>query len=44
MAVGIVVFGLIGVILADFVQSIGAVVMIASTLWIAVSARRMASA
>jgi hypothetical protein len=44
MAVGIVVFGLIGVILADFVQSIGAVVLIASTLWIAVSARRMASA
>jgi hypothetical protein len=44
MAVGIVVFGLIGFILTDFVQSIGAVVLIASTLWIAVSARRMASA
>jgi hypothetical protein len=40
MAVGIVVFGLIGFILADFVQSIGAVVLIASTLGIAVGARR----
>jgi hypothetical protein len=40
IAVGIVVFGLIGVILADFIQSIGAVVLIASTLWIAFSARR----
>jgi hypothetical protein len=40
MAVGIVTFGLIGVILADFVQSIGAAVLIASTLWIAISARR----
>jgi len=44
MAVGIVVFGLIGVILADFVQSLGAVVLMASTLWIAVSARRRAMA
>ena len=44
MAVGIVVFGLIGVILADFVQSLGAVVLVASTLWIAVSARRRALA
>jgi hypothetical protein len=42
LAVGIIVFGLIGVILADFVQSIGAVVLIASALWIAVSTKRMA--
>src|SRR5262245_27263262 len=35
LAVGIVVFGVIGVILADVVQSIGAVLLIASTLWIA---------
>jgi hypothetical protein len=39
MAVGIVVFGVIGVILADVVQSIGALLLIASTLWIACSAR-----
>src|SRR5205823_6036081 len=40
MAVGIVVFGVIGVILADFVQSVGAVLLVASTLWLAVSGRR----
>jgi len=40
MAVGIVVFGVIGVILADFVQSIGAALLIASTLWLAYSAQR----
>ena len=40
MAVGIVVFGVIGVILADFVQSIGAALLVASTAWLAYSARR----
>jgi len=40
LAVGIVTFGVIGFILANVVQSIGAVVLIASALWIAVSARR----
>jgi hypothetical protein len=40
MAVGIVVFGIVGFILADFVQSIGAVLLVASTLWVATSARR----
>jgi hypothetical protein len=40
MAVGIVVFAPIGFILADFVQSIGAVLLIASTLWLAYAALR----
>jgi hypothetical protein len=40
MTVGIVVFAPIGFILADFVQSIGAVLLVASTLWLAYSARR----
>jgi hypothetical protein len=40
MAVGIVVFGVIGVILADVVQSIGAALLIASTLWLAGSPKR----
>jgi hypothetical protein len=40
MAVGIVVFSVIGVLLADVVQSIGAVLLVASTLWLADSARR----
>jgi len=40
MAGGIVVFGVIGVILADVVQSIGATLLIASTLWVAYTARR----
>jgi len=35
MAVGIVVFGVVGAILNDFVQSIGAVVLIVSTLGLA---------
>jgi hypothetical protein len=35
MAVGIVIFGVIGVILADIVQSIGALLLVASTLWLA---------
>jgi hypothetical protein len=41
MAVGIVVFGVIGVILADVVQSIGAAVLVASTLWLAYHASRV---
>jgi hypothetical protein len=40
LAVGIVVFGVIGAILNDFVQSIGAALLVASTLWLAISARR----
>ena len=40
LAVGIVVFGLVGAILNDFVQSIGAVVLIVATLWLAYRARR----
>jgi hypothetical protein len=40
MAVGIVVFGLIGVILADFVQSVGAALLFASAAWLAYSANR----
>ena len=40
MAVGIVVFGVIGVILADIVQSIGAAVLVVSALWLAFGARR----
>lgn len=40
MAAGIVVFGIVGFILADFVQSIGALLLVASTLWVAASARR----
>ncbi len=39
LAVGIVVFGVIGVILADVVQSIGALVLVVSTLWLAFRAR-----
>jgi len=41
MAVGIVVFGVIGVILADFVQSIGAALLVASTVWLAYRAHRV---
>jgi hypothetical protein len=41
MAVGIVVFGVIGVILADVVQTIGAVVLLASALGLANSGRRV---
>jgi hypothetical protein len=44
MAVGIVVFGVIGVILADVVQSVGAALLIASTLWLASSPRRTPAA
>jgi hypothetical protein len=40
MAVGIVVFGVIGLLLADFVQSIGAALLVASTLGLAAGARR----
>jgi hypothetical protein len=40
LAVGIIVFAVIGVILADVVQSIGALVLVASTLWIAYAAWR----
>jgi hypothetical protein len=40
LAVGIVVFGVVGVILADVVQSLGAVLLIASTLWLAIRAGR----
>jgi hypothetical protein len=40
LAVGVVVFGLIGVVLADFIQSIGAALLIASTVWIALAAGR----
>lgn len=40
LAVGIVVFGLVGAILNDFVQSIGAVVLIVATLWLAYRAWR----
>ncbi len=43
MAVGIVVFGVIGVILADIVQTIGAVLLVASTLWLAYDAMRSPS-
>ena len=39
MAVGIVVFGVIGVILADFVQSIGAALLVASTVGLAYGAK-----
>jgi hypothetical protein len=42
MAVGIVTFAVVGFILADFVQSIGAVVLIASSVWIAVSPTHLA--
>jgi len=40
LALGMVVFGVIGVILADFVQSIGAVMLIVSTVGVALSGRR----
>ena len=40
MPLGIVVFGVVGAILNDFVQSIGAALLIATTLWLAYSARR----
>ena len=43
MAVGTVVFGVIGVILADIVQSIGAVLLVASTAWLAYDAMRSPS-
>jgi hypothetical protein len=41
LAVGIVVFGPLGFILADFVQSVGAALMVASTAWIAIVGWRM---
>ena len=40
MALGILVFGVIGAILNDFVQSIGAAVLVGSSLWLAYSAAR----
>ncbi len=40
LPLGIVVFGVVGAILNDFVQSIGAALLIATTLWLAYSARR----
>ena len=40
MPLSIVVFGVVGAILNDFVQSIGAALLIATTLWLAYSARR----
>jgi hypothetical protein len=43
MAVGTVVFGVIGVILADIIQTIGAVLLVASTLWLAYDATRSPS-
>ena len=41
LAVGIVVFGPLGFFLADFVQSVGAALMVASTAWIAIAGWRM---
>ena len=41
MPLSIVVFGVVGAILNDFVQSIGAALLIATTLWLAYSARRV---
>lgn len=38
LAGGMVVLGIVGVILADIVQSIGAAVLVASTLWLAYTA------
>jgi hypothetical protein len=40
LAVGIVVFGPLGFFLADFVQSVGAALMVASTVWIAIAGWR----
>jgi hypothetical protein len=40
MAVGIVLFGIIGVILADFVQSIGAALLVVSMVWLAYRAKQ----
>src|SRR5882762_573283 len=40
MPLSIVVFGVVGAILNDFVQSIGAALLIATTVWLAYSARR----
>jgi hypothetical protein len=40
LMVGIVVFGPLGFFLADFVQSIGAALMVASTAWIAIGGWR----
>ncbi len=40
LAVGIVVFGPLGFLLADFVQSVGAALMVASTAWIAIAGWR----
>jgi hypothetical protein len=37
LAVGIVIFGPLGFFLADFVQSVGAALMVASTAWIAIA-------
>jgi len=41
LAVGIVVFGPLGFFLADFVQSVGAALMVANTAWIAIAGWRM---
>ncbi len=40
LPVSIVVFGVVGAILNDFVQTIGAALLIVTTLWLAYSARR----
>ena len=39
-AVGIVLFAVIGFVLADFVQSIGAALLVASTVWMAITGWR----
>jgi hypothetical protein len=39
-AVGIILFAVIGFVLADFVQSIGAALLVASTVWIAITGWR----
>ena len=41
LVVGIVVFGPLGFVLADVVQSIGAALLVASTVWIAIVGWRM---
>jgi hypothetical protein len=41
LVVGIVVFGPLGFVLADVVQSIGAALLVASTIWIAIAGWRM---
>jgi hypothetical protein len=40
LALGGVVFAVIGFVLADFVQSIGAALLVASTVWIAIAGWR----